>query len=514
MKTIKLLSIYIAAALLTLTTGCRKYLDVNQDPNIARDITPPLLLSSGQMNLAAALGVDFNINGSIWAQYWTQSPNSSQYKELEQYLPTASDYDREWGILYNGALADFKKMENIATEQNQKQYIAIAKLMEAYTFQLITDAWGDVPFSEALQGDPESGAVLAPKYDNQQAVYDGIINLINQAMPLIDPSDPAQPGTDDLVFGGDMSLWEKFGNTLKLRAYLRMSEVNPAKAQAGIAAMGGASFLEGGEDAQVNFISTAGNQNPLYSEIVGLNYTQNLVASATSVDSMRSNEDWRRFIVYTVPGSDVVGLKQGNYNASTTSSLSYPSAVTGAQARNSASAEAPVKLLTGYESLFLQAEAAARGWLSGGDDKALYYDGLSASFADYAPQFTDLELVLSDSPKVVLSASLAYQYYVDGDSTLGIAPSYWGVYPSSGTVQEKIRHIVTQKWFAMNGTQGFEAWTEWRRTGYPDFFVYSATSIIGQVFPARFLYPNTELTRNANFPGQKQVTTKVWWDAN
>lgn len=496
-----------------VTAGCRKYLDVNNDPNVARDITPPLLLSSGQINLASALGVDLNINGSIWAQYWTQSPTASQYKTYEQYLPTASDYDREWGLLYNGALADFDKMETIAGEQGQKQYIAIAKLMKAYTFQVITDAWGDIPFSQALSGDPDNGAILAPTYDNQSIVYDGIINMINEALTLIDASDPLHPGNDDLIFGGNMDLWERFANTLKLKVYLRLSQVNPGKAQAGIASMGAASFLGNGENAQVNFISTAGNQNPLYSEIVGLNFTQNLVASATSVDSMRSNEDWRRYIVYTIPGADVVGLRQGNYNASSTTTLSFPSAITGAQARNTASAEAPVKLMTGYESLFLQAEAAARGWMAN-DDETLFYEAIAASFEEYAAEIADLGIIVSDSPEIVLSASLAYQYYTAGDSALGIAPAYWGVYPTGGAIQQKVRHIVTQKWFAMNGTQGFEAWTEWRRTGYPDFFVYSVTSIIGQMFPGSFLYPNTELTRNANFPGQKQVTTKVWWDAN
>jgi hypothetical protein len=228
---------------------------------------------------------------------------------------------------------------------------------------------------------------------------------------------------------------------------------------------------------------------------------------------MIANEDWRRYVVYTIPAADVVGLAQGNYNASSTTTLSFPSSVTGAEARNSASAEAPVIFMSGYESLFLQAEAAARGWMAG-DDEGLFYDGIAASFDKYAVEFGDLELQLSDSPEVFLSASLANQFYIEGDTSLGIEPSYWGQYPTGGSVQQKVRHIITQKWFAMNGTQGFEAWTEWRRSGYPDFFVYSATSIIGNTFPGSFLYPNTELTRNANFPGQKQVATKVWWDVN
>jgi len=87
------------------------------------------------------------------------------------------------------------------------------------------------------------------------------------------------------------------------------------------------------------------------------------------------------------------------------------------------------------------------------------------------------------------------------------------MYPVTGGEEEKVKYIITQKWFSMTGTQGFEAWTEWRRTGYPNFVQYSKNSIIGNNFPQRFLYPNTELTRNSNFPGQRTVQDKVWWDA-
>ncbi len=476
---------------LAILPGCRKYLDVNQDPNIAREVTPSLLLPSGQIAMASALGVDLQVNGAIWAQHWTQSPNASQYKIYEQYLPNASDYDREWGLLYNGALADFKEAERIAAANNQAQYVAISKLMQAYTFQIITDAWGDVPFSEALKGKTEDGAITAPRFDRQEQVYDGIIQMINDAKGMIDPSDPAHPGSDDLIYSGDMTAWEKFANTLLLKVYLRLSEVAPGKAQTGINALyaSGATFIDAGSEATISFISTAGNQNPLYSEIVGLSYTQNLVASATVTDSMAANEDERRFELFTTIGSNVVGLRQGNYNASASTQVSIPSAITGAQARNTASAEAPVRLITAHESYFLQAEAAARGWSSSGDDATLYRAGIGASFA-----------ALDITEDSVIS------YYTDS--------TYWGIYPAGGSVQDRVRHIITQKWFSMTGTQGFEAWTEWRRTGYPDFFVISANSIIGNVFPQSFLYPNTELTRNANFPGQKTVTTKVWWDVN
>jgi hypothetical protein len=139
--------------------------------------------------------------------------------------------------------------------------------------------------------------------------------------------------------------------------------------------------------------------------------------------------------------------------------------------------------MSAAESYFLQAEAAARGWLAG-DVRALYEQGITASFASY-----------DVTPGAYITTAVA-------------------AFPATGLAAQ-LKAIITQKYFAMNGNQGFEAWSEWRRTGYPDFFVQSVESSLtpGQ-FPQRFLYPNTELTRNPNFPGAKVVTDKVWWDAN
>ncbi len=189
---------------------------------------------------------------------------------------------------------------------------------------------------------------------------------------------------------------------------------------------------------------------------------------------------------FTTVGGNVVGIPQGNYN--TQASASSPSDLVGALAADANSALAPVKFLSSYESMLLQSEAIARGWGTG-DDQMMFEAAIDANFNAYGLTSTDATA------------------YING--------SYWGAYPSGGTTQEKVRHIITQKWFCMTGNQGFEAWTEQRRTGYPDFFTVSVNSLAGAgKFPGRFLYPNTEVTRNQKFPGQKLVTDKVWWDAH
>jgi hypothetical protein len=474
----------IGIGLLVGAAGCKRYLDVNQTPNVAHDAPVSVVLPSTEIYLASAMGVEMQINGSIWAQYWTQSPVASQYKTLEQYQPSATSYDRVWELFYSSELADLKYIEKTATAQHLKQYVAISKLLQAYTFQVLTDAWGDVPYTQALKGAPEDGGITSPAYDQQQAIYTSLLGTVDSAIALIDPNDAAAPTSDDLIYGGDMNKWLLFANTLKLKMYLRFSEKNPAFAQAGIAALAAskAKFIDAGDDALINFSSTAGSQNPLYAEEVALGGIQNLVASKTVVDSMVANNDARVLQFFT----GTTGIKQGNYNVQ--ASASSPSSLVGALANDASSATAPVKFITSYESLLLQSEAVARGWLSG-DAKDLFGQAIVANYVAYG--------------------------LTDADAGSYIDSTYWGTYPTSGTVQQKVRHIITQKWFCMCGNQGFEAWTEWRRTGYPNFFTVSVTSLITPgKFPRRFFYPNDELTRNNKFPGQKAITDPVYWDVH
>jgi len=491
---------YKIVAFLALSTlmlgGCKKFLDTNKNPNIAGNPGIEMVLPSAQVEIAHVIGNNFQVNGSFWSQYWTQSPLANQYKQYDQYQPSTDNYNRSWGILYNGALNDLQYVYKTAASKSDKNYMAISRLLTAYTFQVITDAWGDAPCVEAVKGLEADGGNVNPKYDAQAAIYDTIVSQINEAISLIDVNSPAHPGADDLIYGGDMTLWSEFAYTLKLKVAMRLSEVNPTKAAALIAEIEAdpnfAGFIaDASGDAKITCTSAGGSENPLYSEIVGVGKTQNLFASATCVDSMNANSDPRVFVFYKpLANGNVVGNTQGDYNNSTSATgKSIVSYVVGGEAAQSLSATAPVRLLSVSESLLLQAEASARGWLTGGDDASLFYNAIDASFEAYG---------ITDAPTIA---------YYKGSTN-------WGLYPTTGSETDKIRHIVTQKWFSMCGNQGFEAWTEQRRTGYPDFLIQSVNSLIGSKRPARFVYPTEEINLNANFPGLKSVDQKVWWDVN
>jgi hypothetical protein len=510
----KLLTAILAAGLI-LNTGCKKYLDINQNPNFAGEVPSELLLSSAEVYAASAIGVDLQINGAFWAQHWTQSPASSQYKYLEQYQPTASNYDRVWQLLYSRCLNDLKKIEKQSTADNQFQYVGVSKIFQAYIFQVITDAWGDIPFSEALKGLPEEGGITSPKYDPQQTVYDGIIQMVKDGRNMLENLEGEQTLANDIIYNGDIQKWIAFANTLELKMYLRISKVDRGKAIAGINSLAGGPFINNEqEEAKIDFSAAAGNQNPLYSEISGLGFVQNIVASATAVDSMTNYNDYRVYVLFTRP----VGLPQGAYTVSSSTAVGFPTDVTGALAADEASALAPVRFISAAESKFLQSEAAV---LAGGDAAGLFYEGIYAAFNMYDEEISSLGALIDSPYTFNLTAEYAAYAYINGDTVNGFyggdpfpqqPPSPIAQFPTGGSEEEKIKAIIVQKWLAMVGTQGFEAWTEWRRTGYPNSFTYSVNSIIGQNFPRRFLYPDTEQQRNQNFPGQKTVTTKVWWD--
>src|SRR5215207_2337414 len=98
----------VACVVLITFTGCKKFLDVNESPNAPKTATENLLLPSSQLGIGLSLGTVLNINGSFYAQYWTQSPTSSQYKTIDQYQTTPTDFSRAWATLYNDALQDIE----------------------------------------------------------------------------------------------------------------------------------------------------------------------------------------------------------------------------------------------------------------------------------------------------------------------------------------------------------------------------------------------------------------------
>jgi len=464
--------------------GCKKYLDVNENPNNPATAAPALLLPAVEASVGQIIGNSFQINGGIWAQYWTQNPSASQYRTYERYDVANTNYDRPWLTIYRNALINAELI--IKNAEFSPYAKGMAYVLKAYTFQVATDAFGDIPLNDALQGIENT----SPKYASQELIYDSIFNYIDKGVILLNSPTGIEIGEQDMIFQGDLNKWKAFANTLKLRAYLRLSQVNPSKAQAGITAVyrTNPTFLT--EDAAIQYSTTGGNQNPLYNEMVALDRTQNIVASGTAVRAFKRNSDPRVLKFYNLvtggTADTIAYINQGAYAANTTKRVSSPSALVGGAAVDGKSAVAPVKLMSASESYFLQAEVVARGWATG-TATTLFTQGIRESFTAVGLTATDATAYITAAP----------------DAQFPALPA------------DQIRQIITQKYYAMCGFQGFEAWTEWRRTGYPNILVRSAASTLGaanQSLPLRMIYPNSEITTNMNFPGIIPITTPVWWD--
>lgn len=492
MKVIRIIHIAAAFSMLLATTSCKKnFLDVNVDPNNPTKAAINLVLPTALGYAAYNLGNPYQIIGGFWGQYWTQGPTGSQFLAYDQYSINSGSFDRQWINMYAGPLSDLKYLVDEGTATGNNNYAAIGKIMQAYIFQVMTDLHGDIPFTEALKA---GEGIIAPAYNTQQEVYDGLITLVNDGIALIDEITTNHPGADDFFYHGDMHQWKKFANTLKLKIYLRQAYVRSGVAQAGIQAMyaAGAEFIDQGDAAMVPFVNVTFNQHPLFAHINSLGEF-NILASQTSLNRMQNLNDPRINIFYraatAAPNTgNQVGIAQGNGRNLPNPALlndrqfSKPGAAVGGPG----GAAASVIFMSEAESYFLQAEAVSRGWGTG-DAEQLYYDGIALSFLSWGLTINDFIIYASQSTND---------------------------FPVAGTAEQKIKAIIFQKWTAMCGTQNVEGWTEWRRTGYPDIFTVSLTSNIGNVFPARLLYPDSEVTSNPNTPAQKLVTDKVWWDVN
>jgi len=357
--------------------------------------------------------------------------------------------------------------------------------MKAYTAEVLVDLYDKVPYFEALQGTSN----LNPHFDDGYTVYEDLLKGIDSALGKdFSASTNTVPGTADLVFGGDMNKWKRFAYTLELKIYLRMINAKPSEAQSGVQKLytAGGTFLQ--NDAGVfGFTDAPGQDNPLYEQNVReLNTSTNLRASRTFVSFLRANSDTRIISYFgsTTPNS----INQGDYLGT---DPTYSSAAVFVQKPTD-----PVVFISYAESLFLQAEARER-FYGGDQSQQLYNSGVIASFSS-----------------------------VGQNGATYVAPGGVYVYPTAGTLDQKIEAITTQKWASLPyGVHFIEGFFEKQRTGFPRSstvystdpsyvpgqFVVSKNSVLGQSLPRRLTFPDVEVSRNSNAPSLVPITTSVWW---
>lgn len=471
LNTIKKVTVCLFAV--TALSGCT--LDVNVDPNNPKDVPVQTLLTSAQVNLAYTIGGNVNrITGSVVQHY---AGHRGQPWDYARYSITSASTDNLWSSLYAGVLMDLKEIKNKANQENNAIYAGISDILTAYTYSVLTDIYGDIPFSETLQG----VAGLKPKYDKQSDIYPALISLIEQGIASVKTNSGTNPAAADVMYQGNIDKWERFGNSLKLRLLNHLEKVKKGTT---------AAFLKqnprliesNAQTAKVGFGTTASNANPIYQFDV-LSGRKDMAVASTIVDYMKSKNDPRVSVFFkkiTNNGEGLQGQIYGNPPGGDNddSGESKYSRVGSAYA----SINSPVYLLSASEVEFIKAE---------------------------------VYLNLSDN----VSAEVAYKKAITLDmENVGV---------SNADAMEFIKHsvafdgtleqVMTQKWVTMFQAP-FESWVDWRRTGFPVLNV--AQNNRTSEIPRKIVLPQTELNLNTSSveagPGMpvpfEGLLQRVWWD--
>ncbi|WP_223032954.1 SusD/RagB family nutrient-binding outer membrane lipoprotein [Hanstruepera marina] len=491
----KLLTIAVLVGF--VATSCSDYLDVNdpQDSPTNEQVTPDLILPAAMSRTNSIQGGTMNRLGNVFMNNWSANVNSftGGFNEEYQLIITSTFYNTIWDQLYLRS-ANYQAIIDSPFE-NYENHKAIAKIMKSFYMQYIVDIYGDCPYTQAFQG----GLNPAPAYDDDQAIYRSLIDEINDAVDLINNNTVATipVGAEDIIYGGSMSDWVRFANTLKLRILMRQATL--AETDGETATYLNSQFNSLDQDfitssATLNpgFANDSGRQNPFYAtygyDVEGNPTTTNrfircsLYAQEFLDGTLTGVYDPRIDYIYEPIGGAVVGVDQGIDSNDPAIPDEISALGTGLLVDDTQDAY----VMLAAESFFLQAEAAERGYISG-NAKAFFEAGIMASFAHYG----------LDGSAYVAASNIVPEIGWDASTN-------------------KLEAIMTQKWIATNGINAIESWIEMTRTGYP--MVPLAQTAQQSSKPNRLLYPSSEYIGNGgNVPAQTSsdaFNTHIFWDNN
>ncbi len=470
-----------------LLTSCEKFLDVNVDPNNPTVVSPDLVLPTACKYTGEILSQRRRIShlGNMLMQNWSQSDGFAWYPDEFRYNVNSSFYQNNFNTSYSNALKQYQILAQLE-DTEYDYYKAIGKIMKAYHFQLLVDMYGDIPYSEALLRKENA----TPVYDDAATIYGSLIGELTAAIDLIkNVGVVVTPGADDAIFGGNMTNWIRFANTVKLRILNRVKGVMDVQAEVSAIFAEGTGFITDDVGVNPGYLVEEGKQNPMWDGLgadpSGTLTLSNNATCATQfvLDYLDNTADPRIDYIYEKPATGHLGVVQGllDYDTPTPDQF-MPEFVSNIGPGILKSATMDVTIFTLAESYFNQAEASLT--LSGfGATKDLYESGIQASF-DF------------------LGCPGASAYYSQPERLIG-----WDF---SSTVQ--LETIITQKWIAVNGITAEQSWFDYSRTGFPSNLPVSLQATTSDR-PVRLFYPAGELSSNgANVPTQPDAfSAKIFW---
>ncbi|TCC94959.1 SusD/RagB family nutrient-binding outer membrane lipoprotein [Pedobacter hiemivivus] len=512
--------------------SCQKnFLDINNDPKNPTDLPLTQILPIAEGGLAFNLSMNVGGLNSAASTFSHQIVNF----RVNDYIVDRFTFQTPWSGggatygLYSGALQDFQTVINKGTAQNAPHFVGVAQVQKAYIFSLLVDLFGDVPYFDALKGND----ALNPKFDGSSAIYDDLFKSLDIAIAnLSAASSSISPDkTTDFIYGGDRLKWIKLANSIKLKLYNQIRLKQDVSAQMNALITAGNLILTPADDFQIQFGTSSApeNRNPGFVANYNSAGSRESSVSPYFYNTLKTLGDPRMpYFIYNQlatagsPTDNAPDFKDGrfvsfrfsskgpNANRSQLNSQSllglfpvggrYDDGAGGVGKLDNGLASGALRLLTSYQVLFIQAEAALTIGTTGLSADTLLKRGIRANLRKVNAVAASVPGSVQSVPQMPSIENYITKVYTD--------------YQAASPVG-KLNIIMTQKWISTFGF-GIDAYTDYRRTGYP--VIPNTTGagdpevIATRTFPFRLPYPNSEVTSNSSFPGQPDpYTSKIFW---
>ncbi len=569
-------TIVALVCLMTFTFSCTDdFIDLQKNPNAftPENVTPSFLLADVISASVLDPGMHERITqliNDVFAQYYANEGFSTQTGVTnDEWI---SSYYASYHSRFIANLSEGIRLGRASAAAGKPlNETQIARIWKVWVFSRATDMWGDIPYFGAADGSGEN-----PIYDDQQDIYTDMLKELREAVDSLSTDNPAQINGQDYVYFDDIDKWKKFGNSLRLRLAMRISEADPvlAKSEAESAIAAGviasaddncnitrtASFgwgfaypytfyygwgalhmsrsMEnlltglGGQDIAVDttgmIVDDAGFDLPAIEHILDPKANKFRLGVPSVVDPrgpiyFSPAVGAEEVKVATAAGDTVIvdtrnrwiGVPAGLSTGSASLAEHVYTNVSIMGPSMSADPERALEILTYHELCFLMAEAAQRGWNAGGTAKDWYEAGITASMTHHGVDAATTAAYIASSEGNTYGTTVAF----DNDS---------GDFHDGAAVDDKMSKIITQKYLALFPDGGWEAWADHRRLHLPILIPmaqpdgrYTDRTGGPDAFVKRVTYPSTEEINNSEFynaavssQGPDLETTNVWWDTN
>lgn len=489
------------AVLVALTVfSCQDFDKMNENPNKVQQTHPRTLFTTATVDIFKNINRNIMYANRMVVQ--TDGENSEQY-----YLWQRGRFDA-----FNN-LRNVVKMQEEAKRVKDKKYEAIAKFYRAYHFYYLTLTFGDIPYSQALKG-ADKKPITKPAYDKQKAVFEGILKELDEATTLIGSLNNIG---GDIIYAGNLSKWKKLINSFKLKVLMTLSKKDK---EMGIPARfkkvyDAGNLMTSNEDSgQITYLNQSDSRYPNFTNS---SFDSGFYMSKTFVDLLKGLQDPRLF-VFAVPTkrakdagkpvNDFTAYAGGDpikpYNDTNLLAASGLVSVVNKRYVEDATLE-PHAILSYSELQFILAEAALRGWITTGDAKTFYNNGIKANFAFYEKYGKKHD-----------SNSTGYKaYFSTAKADTYIAQSSVKLDATGLSDDEKIKRVLTQRYIRTFFQHPQDAYFDHLRTGYPAFSHKSE-----EAPPYRWMYPEGEYNNNkenvkkavtSQYGGKDETRQKPWW---